>query len=117
MTNDFRTFTTPLVGGRFVVPLGTNNLPLANSLGNGNLGRNTFRAPGYWNTDFSIMKRFYLPWGGEDKHRFEIRSDFLNLFNQDNYGVPVANMNSADFGRNTNNWGNRSITLSGKYVF
>jgi hypothetical protein len=117
VTNNFRTFTTPLVGGRFAVPLGNNGLPLANSLGNGNLGRNTFRAPGYWNTDFSVMKRFYLPWGGEDKHRFEIRSDFLNLFNQDNYGVPVANMNSADFGRNLNNWGNRSITLSGKYVF
>jgi hypothetical protein len=117
VTNNFRTFTSPLVGGRFFVPLGVNNFPLANSLGNGNLGKNTFRAPGFWNSDISVMKRFYLPWGGEDKHRFEVRADFLNAFNQDNYGIPVTNMNSTNFGKNLNNWGNRSIPLSGKYVF
>lgn len=117
VTGDFRTFTSPLVGGRFVVPLGVNGLPLANSLGNGNLGKNTFRAPGFWNSDISVLKRFVLPWGTEAKHEFHIRADFLNAFNQDNYGIPVNNMNRTDFGQNTNNWGNRSITLSGKYVF
>jgi hypothetical protein len=117
VTGNFRTFTSPLVGGRFVVPLGTNGLPLANSLGNGNLGRNTFRAPGFWNTDLSVLKRFRLPWGGEDGHAFIVRGDFLNVFNQDNYGIPVNNMNNPDFGRNLNNWGARTITLSGKYRF
>lgn len=117
VTGNLRTFTSPLVGGAFVVPLGTNGLPLANSLGNGNLGKNTLRAPGFWNTDLSVLKRFLLPWGGETKHQFMIRADFLNAFNQDNYGRPVNNMNSVDFGKNLNNWGNRSITLSGKYAF
>lgn len=117
VTGNLRTFTSPLVGGAFVVPLGLNGLPLANSLGNGNLGKNTLRAPGFWNTDLSVLKRFLLPWGGESRHQFLVRADFLNAFNQDNYGRPVNNMNSTDFGKNLNNWGNRSITLSGKYVF
>lgn len=117
VTGNLRTFTSPLVGGAYVVPLGTNGLPLANSLGNGNLGKNTLRAPGFWNTDLSVLKRFMLPWGGESKHQFLIRADFLNAFNQDSYGRPVNNMNSVDFGKNLNNWGNRSITLSGKYAF
>ncbi|MBV9927692.1 MAG: TonB-dependent receptor [Acidobacteria bacterium] len=115
VTGDFRTFTSPLTGGRFFVPLGSNGLPLANSLGNGNIGRNTFRAPGFYNSDLSVQKNIFLPWG--ENHRFLIRADFLNAFNQDNYGRPVVNMSSPDFGRNLNNWGNRSLTLSGKYRF
>jgi hypothetical protein len=115
VTGSFRTFTSPLVGGQFIVPLGTNGLPLANSLGNGNLGRNTFRAPGFYNSDLSVQKNFFLPWG--ETHRFLIRADFVNAFNQDSYGRPVVNMSSPDFGRNLNNWGNRSLTLSGKYRF
>jgi len=115
VTGDFRTFTSPLVGGQFIVPLGSNGLPLANGLGNGNLGRNTFRAPGFYNSDLSLQKNFFLPWG--ENHRFLIRADFLNAFNQDSYGRPVVNMSSPDFGRNLNNWGNRSLTLSGKYRF
>ena len=46
-----------------------------------------------------------------------LRFDFLNLFNQDNYGNPVSSMNSPDFGKNTNNWGNRSILVSLGYRF
>jgi outer membrane receptor protein involved in Fe transport len=115
VTGDFRTFTSPLVGGRFVVPLNTaGTAPLANSLGNGNLGRNTFRTPGFYNTDLSLQKRFFMPW---EEHRLILRADFLNAFNQDNYGRPVVLMNSPDFGRNLNNWGTRTITLSAKYQF
>lgn len=117
VTGDFRSFTSPLVGGRFFVPLGTNGLPLVNSLGNGSIGKNTFRAPGFYNTDLSLQKKFLLPWG-ETPHRLIFRADFINAFNQDNYGKPTTTMSSGpDFGRNLNNWGNRSITLSGKYSF
>ena len=117
VTGNLRTFTAPRVGGAFFVPLLANGFPMANSLGNGNLGKNTLRAPSFWNADFSVLKRFKLPWGTEGGHRIDIRADFINAFNGDNYGIPVNNMNSADFGRNLNNWGNRSITLSGKYTF
>ena len=116
VTGDFRTFTSPLVGGQFIVPLGNNGLPLVNSLGNGNLGKNTFRAPGFYNTDLSLQKKFFMPWG-EDPHRLILRADFVNAFNQDSYGRPVNSLASADFGRNLNNWGNRTITLALKYSF
>jgi hypothetical protein len=116
VTGDLRTFTSPLVGGQFIVPLGLNNLPLVNSLGNGNLGKNTFRAPGFYNSDLSVRKVFPMT-GGENPHRLILRADFLNAFNQDNYGRPTNNMTSPDFGRNLNNWGNRTITLGLKYSF
>jgi hypothetical protein len=112
-TKNLRTFTTSLQDGRFFVPLGTNNLPLANSLGNGNLGRNTFRAPGFTGTNLSVSKRFSVREG----QRLTVRADMMNAFNGDFYGTPVNTMNSASFGKNTNNWGNRSIVLGAKYNF
>ena len=30
---------------------------------------------------------------------------------------PTTNMNSANFGKNLNNWGTRTITLSSKFSF
>jgi hypothetical protein len=50
-------------------------------------------------------------------HAVTLRADVLNLFNQDNYGVPINAMNNLSFGQNVNNWGNRSVTLSAKYEF
>jgi len=116
VTGDFRTFTSPLVGGQFIATLGNNGLPLVTGTGNGDLGKNTFRAPGFYNTDLSVRKVFPLT-SGEIPHRLIFRADFLNAFNQDNYGRPVNSMTNPDFGKNLNNWGNRTITLSLKYSF
>jgi hypothetical protein len=125
VTGNLRTFTQDPANPAFLVPrinpantagplifTGTGAIQ-ANSLGNGNLGRNTFRGPGFWNTNLSVAKNFNF---GEDM-RVRISADFLNAFNQDNYGNPTSNINSANFGRNLNNWGNRSITLGGKFSF
>src|SRR6266404_3698650 len=111
VTHNFRTFTTS--GTPFFVPRGSNGLPLNFSLGNGSLGRNTYRAPGFYNTDFSCSKHIKF----NEVREFILRADFLNAFNQDNYGIPVNSLNSADFGRNLNNFGNRSITLGAKFRF
>jgi hypothetical protein len=107
---DHKAFTNT---GYYTAPVGTNNLPIANGLGNGNAPRNSERGRGYWNTDLTILKRFFL--GGS--RQFVVRGDLLNAFNQDSYGNPVATMTSASFGLNTNNWGNRSVTLSGKFIW
>ena len=56
-THNFRTFNP---NNCFSVPRGTNGLPLANSLGNGNLGRNTYRGPSISNTDISLAKKLLL---------------------------------------------------------
>jgi hypothetical protein len=105
-----RSFTN---SGYYSVPLGSNNLPLTNSLGDGNAPRNSERAAPFWNTDMALMKHFDLP--GTTK--FTVRVDAFNLFNQDNYGAPVNIMSNTSFGQNTNNWGRRIFQLSGKFTF
>jgi hypothetical protein len=115
---DHRHFTN---NGYYTVPRGSDGLPLANSLGNGNAPRNSERTKGYWNTDLGLMKRFDLP----GTVRFTARVDAFNVLNQDNYGgapgtavsVNFATMSSPSFGQNSNNWGRRVIQLSGKFTF
>lgn len=115
---DHRNFTN---NGYYTAPVGSNGLPLANSLGNGNSKRNNERMPGYWNTDLGLMKRFDLP----GTVRFTARVDAFNVFNQDNYGgapnttvsSTFSNMSSPSFGKNSNNWGRRIVQLSGKFTF
>jgi hypothetical protein len=113
LTGNLRTFTTSKVNGMFLAPLGSNGLPLQNGLGNGNLGRNTLRAPGFWNNDLSLQKRVVILEG----HSLILRADLFNALNQDNYGIPVNSLSSNIFGQNTNNWGNRSMLLGIKYSF
>ena len=107
---DRKTFTN---NGYYVVPLGSNNLPLANSLGNGNAPRNSERGAPFWNTDLALMKRFFLP----GTVTFTARIDAFNAFNQDNYGIPVNTMSSPTFGQNTTNFGRRILQLGGKFTF
>jgi Carboxypeptidase regulatory-like domain/TonB-dependent Receptor Plug Domain len=112
---DHKHFTN---NGFYTVPLGTNNLPLANSLGNGNAPRNGERTASYWNTDLSVLKRF-----GTGRRQLHIRADLFNAFNQDNYGSGITTTNlgnimtNPSFGQNTNNWGQRTATVSAKFVF
>jgi hypothetical protein len=109
-TGNFRSFTTD---GLYAVPLAANGSPLASSLGNGTLGRTTLRAVAAFTWDLSVARRFGV--GGA--RAVTLRADAFNLFNQDNYGVPINTMNNLSFGQNVNNWGNRSLTLSAKYEF
>jgi len=93
-----RTFYIPVDGtGIVTAPIGPNGI-LANSMpGGGNLGRNTFRGPGFQNWNFSLMKRIQIT---EDV-QFQLRSDFTNLWNHRNFTNPVAVMSSTSFGQNT----------------
>ncbi|MBF8305391.1 MAG: outer rane receptor protein, partial [Acidobacteria bacterium] len=51
----------------------------------GNLGRNTLILPGLVSFDFSLFKSFSL----SEKYRLEFRSEFFNLLNRPNFGVPA----------------------------
>lgn len=112
VTRNLRTFTAP---GRFLVPRNAagNILTFSMANGGGTLGKNTLRATSNFNTNLGVQKKFYI---GEVT-RFTIRADFLNAFNQDNYGIPVNSLSSASFGQNLNNWGGRTITVGGKFTF
>jgi hypothetical protein len=102
-TGDFRTFVTPKNGtGIVTAPFVVTNVTtgavqfLRNSMPTGgNLGRNTFRGPGYANFNMSLAKKIELP--GE--RLLTIRGDFINVFNHDNFPNPDNNMTSTNFGR------------------
>jgi len=98
VTGDLRTFTTPLDGtGIVVVPLGRNGI-LANSMpGGGNLGRNTFRGPSFQNWNFALTKKISIKEGWQ----VQLRSDFINLWNHNNFANPESRMSFPSFGSNT----------------
>ncbi|MBI3209821.1 MAG: TonB-dependent receptor [Candidatus Solibacter usitatus] len=114
VTGDWRSFTSPLSGGVFVTPLGTNRLPLLYSMPyGGNLGRNTFRGPSFALWSLSVAKPFAVT----ERIRVELRADTTNLFNHRNFGPPVSSMNDANFGLNDSNPQSRSILLAAKIRF
>jgi hypothetical protein len=98
--------------GYYVVPRANDGTVLPFSLGNGNGQKTAHRAAAFFNTDLSLSKT--LSFG---RHRVSLRVDAFNVFDQDDYGLPVTNMASPDFGRNLQNWGNRTISLGARYRF
>jgi hypothetical protein len=59
--------------------------------------RNTFRGPGYFDTDFNVEKGFGIPkWEGSS---FTIGARFFNLFNHPNFAFPVGNVDNPQFGQ------------------
>ena len=68
--------------------------PVAGELGNAS--RSPLSGPDFVNTDFSIIKHFMLPREGT---RLDFRTEFFNLFNHAQFGLPGADFNSpATFG-------------------
>jgi hypothetical protein len=61
----------------------------------GNAGRNIVRGPGYANLDLSLVRDVALPHGT----RLQLRAEAFNVTNHVNFGLPVADLNSANFGR------------------
>jgi carboxypeptidase family protein len=61
----------------------------------GNAGRNIVFSDGVINFDMGLTKAFSF---GTEK-AFEVRWEVFNLFNHPNYGVPVNDFNSPNFGR------------------
>jgi hypothetical protein len=84
----------------------------------GNLGRNTFRGPGFANTDFSLMKRMKFPWlWGTDGASALFKAEFFNLFNRVNLTQVTNNLSSPLFGKSTSTFGARDIQFSLRMQF
>jgi hypothetical protein len=62
----------------------------------GNLGRNVFHGPGFFNTDVGLFKNFALPWEGK---RIQFRSEFFNAFNNVNFANPASTLGDPNFGQ------------------
>lgn len=61
----------------------------------GNTGRNTVRGPGSANIDVSAFKNFRL----KEAVTLQFRAESFNVANHANFGLPVADIASANFGR------------------
>lgn len=82
----------------------------------GNLGRNTFRGPGFADTDFSLFK--HIPLGSNEARYIEFRAEFFNLFNRTNLYTPVSNLsNTSNFGLSTAAMDPREIQFGLKFYF
>ena len=90
------TFTTPAVNDPF-----------------GNLGRNAFRAPGLEQWDMAVDKSFSI----SERARIQFRSEFFNLPNHTNFGIPNTNFGSSSFGTIRSTYPARQIQFALKAIF
>lgn len=86
----------------------------ANALGTfGNLQRNAFKGPGYFDLDASASRIFDL----SESWRFEVRADAFNALNHVNFKNPASGLSSSTFGEITAAYPNRVLQFSGKIRF
>ena len=63
----------------------------------GTTTRTPLSGPDFVNTDFSVIKRFALPW---ESMGLDFRAEIFNLFNHAQFGLPAADINAPTvFGR------------------
>jgi hypothetical protein len=79
----------------------------------GNLSRNAFRAPNFQQLDFSINKNIQI----YERMRLQFRSEFFNLLNHTNYGIPNTRTTDAAFGTIRSTYPARQIQFGLKLLF
>ncbi|HWN75672.1 MAG TPA: TonB-dependent receptor [Candidatus Udaeobacter sp.] len=103
----------------FFIPINVPGGTGPNSGTFGTLGRNTFRAPGYRQFDFALIKN--TPFGRRGKSDLgmvEFRAEIFNAFNTVNFGLPSNTVLGSGFGVISHTAGNsRQIQLSLKLIF
>jgi hypothetical protein len=84
----------------------------------GDLGRNTFRGPGYAGTDVTLIRKLLLtsPWHGEDM-KLQLRAEIFNLFNRVNLGPVNGDLASQQFGRSSSSLPARNIQFGVRLEF
>src|SRR5258708_2992529 len=60
----------------------------------GNSGRNVLRGPDFVNFDFSVFKTFSIT----ERMKLDFRSEFFNIFNHPNFGLPAAAVDTPQAG-------------------
>jgi hypothetical protein len=79
----------------------------------GDLGRNAFRGPGLEQWDFAADKTFHI---GE-RVGLQFRSEFFNIVNKTNFGIPNTNTASSAFGTIRTTYPARQIQFALKAIF
>jgi hypothetical protein len=79
----------------------------------GNLGRNAFRAPGLEQWDMGLNKSFRI----RESMHLQFRSEFFNILNHTNFGLPTAISTSSAFGTIRTTYPPRQIQFALKLAF
>jgi Carboxypeptidase regulatory-like domain/TonB dependent receptor/TonB-dependent Receptor Plug Domain len=79
----------------------------------GNLSRNAFRMPNFEQLDFGVTKSFAVT----ERVNVQFRSEFFNLLNRTNLGIPNQQANSASFGTITTAFPARQVQFGLKLQF
>jgi hypothetical protein len=79
----------------------------------GNLGRNAFRAPGFEQLDVALDKTFQI----HEDIRLQFRSEFFNVLNHTNFGIPDTKTTDAAFGTIRSTYPARQIQFALKLLF
>ena len=104
----------------FSIPIGVEGGTGPNGGVFGTLGRNSFRGPAFYDFDFSLIKD--TPVGrrkaGSELADVQFRSEFFNLFNIVNMGLPANTIRGSGFGVISKTAGtSRQIQFSLKVLF
>jgi hypothetical protein len=81
----------------------------------GNLGRNAFRGPNFWQWDLGVNKQFRIP--AREGMALQFRGEFFNLLNHTNFGSPTADITSTSFGTIRSTLPPRQIQFALKLMF
>jgi hypothetical protein len=96
---------TYFAGYTFTTPLATEPY--------GDLGRNAFRSPGFEQWDFAANKSFRI----RESMKLQFRSEFFNLLNHTNFGIPDTKTTDAAFGTIRTTYPSRQIQFALKLLF
>jgi len=96
---------TYFAGYVFTTPPATNPF--------GSAGRDAFRAPGFGQWDLAVDKLFRIREGID----LQFRSEFFNVTNHTNFGIPNSISTSAAFGQIRNTYPARQIQFALKLLF
>lgn len=86
----------------------------------GTLGRNTFRGPAYYDYDLALIKDtpFWRRPGSGERMDMQFRSEFFNVFNIVNMGLPANILTGSGFGEISKTAGtSRQIQFSLKLIY
>ncbi|HEY3940595.1 MAG TPA: TonB-dependent receptor, partial [Bryobacteraceae bacterium] len=81
----------------------------------GSVARNSFRGPDFFQWDLGVNKNFRLPF--LEGAALQFRSEFFNVLNHTNFGLPDQNINDAAFGSIRSTFPPRQIQFALKLLF
>ncbi len=79
----------------------------------GNMARNAWNGPFYFNWDASMMKNFRI----RENMRLQVRAEAFNVLNRANFFASGGNINSATFGRVTSTFSPRILQFVARFEF